>query len=76
MAMNETRQHFLARARLAGDQHRAIADGDATGEVGQPARRIGDGDHVIRRRERRALLRHSGIAGLALEAHVVVEFNV
>jgi hypothetical protein len=71
MTMNETRQHFLAGARLARDQHRAIAGSDASRQVGQAARRIGDGHHVFGRRERRALLAHGGLAGLVLEAHVV-----
>jgi hypothetical protein len=45
--MDETSQHFLAGAGFAGDQYRAIARRDATSQLGEPTRGVGEGDHVI-----------------------------
>ncbi len=45
-AMDEARQHFLAGTGFAGDQYRAVAGSDATGQRGQTSRGQCAGDEV------------------------------
>ena len=47
-AMDEAREHFLAGARLADDQHRAIAAGHAARQVDDQSRRRVDRDRLQR----------------------------
>ena len=51
--MDVAREHFLAGAGLADDQHRAVARGDAARQLGETlrARRIGDELDVLARRD-------------------------
>ena len=50
VAMNEAREYFFAGARLAGNQHGAVAGRDPACQVGQAARHFGSDDQVGRQR--------------------------
>jgi hypothetical protein len=44
--VDEPRQHFLAGAGLADDEHRAIGDRHAAGKIQDQSRRRIDGDRL------------------------------